>query len=76
MQNTFSDIVGGHDKMLQNWNLEASFWKVMETKCVSYHIKYDMMLHAFVVTGWPQKILKNDKTVIYDLVTTAGPAGL
>ena len=31
--------------------------------------------NALVVTGWPQKMLKNVKTVIYDLVTTEGPAG-
>ena len=29
-----------------------------------------------IFTGWRQKMLKNDKTVIYDLVTTVGPAGL
>ena len=49
----------------------------METKCVSFHLEYDMMLkNALVVTGGPQKILKNDKTVVLDLVTTAGPAGI
>ena len=34
-----------------------------------------MMLHALVVTGWPQKMLRNNKSVIFDLVIIAGPAG-
>ena len=47
----------------------------MKTKGVSYHLEYDMMLHALVVTGWPQKMIESNKTVIYNLVMTAGPAG-
>ena len=28
------------------------------------------------IIGWSQKMLKNDKAIIFDLVTTAGSAGL
>ena len=48
----------------------------MKRKGVSYHLENDMMLQkclgCYRVTT---ENAENDKTVIYDLVTTAGPAG-
>ena len=45
-------------------------------KGVSYHLVNDMLLlNVWVVTGWPQKMLQNNKTVIFDLVSTAGSSG-
>ena len=48
----------------------------MERKVGGYHQEDEMMpQNVLVVTGLSEKMLKNEKTAIYNLLTTAGSAG-
>ena len=49
----------------------------MEIKYVSYYLEYDMMLQkCFGCYRVATENAKKNKTVIYDIVTNAGTAGL
>ena len=47
LENIYISVWVVEKKMIKrknNWNVEVTLWKVMETKCVRYYLEYDMML--------------------------------